>query len=51
MYGTRNEYLMYGGPEYDPDFKRKTMILLPSFAWSGAMLIFFIYFVGKTSPF
>ena len=51
MYGTRNEYLMYGSPEYDPEPKRKLTHVIPTIIWAGTMLYFFCAFVGETSPF
>jgi hypothetical protein len=51
MYGTRNEYVIYGSPEYDPDVKRKSTHVVPTLIWAGTMLYFYCAYVNYVSPY
>jgi len=46
----RNEYIMYGSPEYEPDYKRKSQHVIPTLIWAGTMMYFYCYWVSYTSP-
>jgi hypothetical protein len=46
----RNEYIMYGSPEYEPDYKRKSQHVVPTILWAGTMLVFFCYYVMALVP-
>ena len=46
----RNEYLMYGSPEYEPDYKRKSQHVVPTLIWAGTMLYFYCLYVSSTGP-
>ena len=46
----RNEYIMYGSPEYEPDYKRKSQHVVPTLIWCGTMMYYFCYYVSWTGP-
>ena len=46
----RNQYIMYGSPEYEPDYKRKSQHVMPTLIWCGTMLYYFCFYISYTSP-
>ena len=46
----RNEYMMYGSPEYQPEVARKSQHVVPTIIWAGTMLYFFCHYCPYTSP-
>ena len=44
----RNEYMMYGSPEYQPEVARKSQHVVPTIIWAGTMIYFFCYYCPYT---